>query len=254
MLLRRLGNKSKLAKKIQTYFPAHTLYIEPFFGAGGMYFNKPKAKYNILNDLDSEVFNLFQVVSHQSDELHKEFKKMPICEDLWNHWKTNEETDPIRKAIRFLFTSNYGFMGLPDTLRFGGGNTTQIILDNIHTTNQLIFGCEFMNADFRKVFKKISFKSDKDRSHAFCYCDPPYLETANNYEAGFTFQDSIDLFDTLEQSGIKWAMSEFNHPFILKQATDRNLFIHEIGERRNLGNRRVEVLITNFEKMQLNLF
>lgn len=46
MILRRLGNKSKLAAKIIPYFPAHKIYIEPFFGAGGMFFNKPKAKYN----------------------------------------------------------------------------------------------------------------------------------------------------------------------------------------------------------------
>ena len=60
MILRRLGNKKKIAKEIQKYFPPHKIYIEPFFGAGGMFFNKHKAKYNIVNDLDSDVFNLFQ--------------------------------------------------------------------------------------------------------------------------------------------------------------------------------------------------
>ena len=65
MILRRLGNKKKIAKEIQKYFPPHKIYIEPFFGAGGMFFNKPKAKYNIVNDLDSDVFNLFQVVMNQ---------------------------------------------------------------------------------------------------------------------------------------------------------------------------------------------
>lgn len=62
MILRRLGNKKKIAQEIQKHFPPHKIYIEPFFGAGGMFFNKPKAKYNIVNDLDSDVFNLFQVV------------------------------------------------------------------------------------------------------------------------------------------------------------------------------------------------
>ena len=45
MILRRLGNKSKIAADIQKHFPQHKIYIEPFFGAGGMFFNKPKAKY-----------------------------------------------------------------------------------------------------------------------------------------------------------------------------------------------------------------
>ncbi len=52
MILRRLGSKANIVKNIQTYFPEHSVYVEPFFGAGGMYFNKPKVGNNILNDLD----------------------------------------------------------------------------------------------------------------------------------------------------------------------------------------------------------
>ena len=57
MLIRRRGNKSKLAEKIIENFPPHEIYIEPFFGAGGLFFNKPLAKFNILNDLDKNVIN-----------------------------------------------------------------------------------------------------------------------------------------------------------------------------------------------------
>jgi DNA adenine methylase len=103
MILRRLGNKKKIATKIQAHFPPHKIYIEPFFGAGGMFFNKPKAKYNIVNDLDSDVFNLFQVVMNQRDELEKAFKMMPIHSDLLDYWKKHTETEPIKKALRFYF-------------------------------------------------------------------------------------------------------------------------------------------------------
>ena len=30
MILRRMGNKSKIAKEIQKHFPKHDIYIEPF--------------------------------------------------------------------------------------------------------------------------------------------------------------------------------------------------------------------------------
>ena len=49
-------------------------------------------------------------------------------------------------------------------------------------------------------------------------------------------------------------MSEFDHPFILKQAKERNLNVIEIGERQNLKNRRTEILVTNYKTNQLNLF
>lgn len=248
MLLRRLGNKSKLSMEIQKFFPKHKIYIEPFFGAGGMFFNKPKANYNVLNDLDSEVFNLFQVVISRKNELEELFKKMPISEDLWRHWKKTQEEEPLLKALRFLFLSNYGYLGLPDTMRFGVENTSKIIYENINKTHEFLFGCEFMNVDFRDIFKKLSLKNDAEKLETFVYCDPPYLDTENNYESGFTHKDSEDLFKVLIESGCKFAMSEFDHPKIIEQAKDYGLIIETIRERVNIKNRRVEILVTNYKK------
>ena len=90
MILRRLGNKNKIAKEIQKHFPPHKIYIEPFFGAGGMFFNKPKAKYNIVNDMDSDVFNLFQVVMNQKEELLNYLELMPYDQNLFEYWKINK--------------------------------------------------------------------------------------------------------------------------------------------------------------------
>jgi DNA adenine methylase len=61
MILRRLGNKEKLAEKIYSTFPKHNVYLEPFFGTGSMYFLKPRAMHNIVNDIDDDVFNLWNV-------------------------------------------------------------------------------------------------------------------------------------------------------------------------------------------------
>ena len=102
----------------------------------------------------------------------------------------------------------------------------------------------FFNTDFRDVFRKCDYKGNIDR--CFCYCDPPYLDTDDNYSSSFVEQDSSDLFDTLQASGVKWAMSEFNHPFILKQAEERGLKVNYISERQNLMNRRIEILVTNY--------
>ena len=260
-ILRRLGNKKKLAKKIQAYFPKHKIYIEPFFGAGGMFFNKPKAQYNIVNDLDSDVFNLFQVVMNQKEELEKAFYMMPIHSDLLEYWKTNQETDPIKKALRFLFLSNLTYLGKQDTLRYKlRDKSKKLFYDNIQSSFTKLEGVVFNNCDFRVFFKNLSFtdvdfgKKSNERKNTLIYCDPPYLSTTNTYSDGFTQQDSLDLFDTLKQTKCKWAMSEFDHPFILQQAKQRGLNIIEIGERRSLKNRRTEILVTNYSNAQQSLF
>ena len=255
MILRRLGNKKKIAKEIQKYFPEHKIYIEPFFGAGGMFFNKPKAKYNILNDLDSDVFNLFNVVMNQKKDLENAFYIMPIHSDLLEYWKQNKEEEPIRKALRFLFLSNFTLMGTGTSMR--GSSTEeskQNIEKNLNTVHKHLEYSKLFNYDFVDLFRTISFRRQSEIDGAFIYCDPPYLNTNDNYSHSFTEKDSIDLFDCLEESKCKFAMSEFDHPFILDQAEKRGLNIIYIGERQNLKNRRIEVLITNYKNNQQSLF
>ena len=257
MILRRLGNKKKIAKEIQKYFPEHKIYIEPFFGAGGMFFNKPKAKYNIVNDLDSDVFNLFQVVMNQKEELERAFYLMPIHSDLLNYWKQNKETDPIKKALRFLFLSNFTYMGKMDCIKWSARNEKEIFYKKIDLCFEYFYGCRFNNCDFKKFLNDLQInETDIKTKDTFIYSDPPYLQTVDTYSDSNSFKesDSFELFEALEKTGCKFAYSEFNHPFILQQAKERNLNVNIIGERQNLKNRRTEILVTNYENNQLKLF
>lgn len=256
MILRRLGNKKEIAAEIQKHFPSHKIYIEPFFGAGGMFFNKPMVRYNFLNDIDNDVFNLFMVVKDRKDELQDAFIKTPLHQSLLTYWKGNEEKDPVMKAVRFLFISNCTLHGNGGSLRMGTtDNPKQNFLENINHTLEMVSAAKFMNCDFRDVIKKIGFIQDgrNQEEQTFIYADPPYLDTKDNYSHSFTEQDSIDLFDCLIKSKCKFAMSEFDHPFILEQANSRGLNVEYIGERLNLKNRRTEILVTNY-KQRLTLF
>jgi len=140
MILRRLGNKQAIATEIQKYFPEHRFYVEPFFGAGGMFFNKPKVEYNLLNDLDDNVFNLFQVLLNNKQDFKDLIYKMPINSTLLKYWKKNEEIEPIKKALRFIFLSNYTYLGKGDTVKFGlGENSQKLVYDKIDLTYDLFF-------------------------------------------------------------------------------------------------------------------
>jgi DNA adenine methylase len=256
MILRRLGNKSQIAGEIQKYFPQHSIYIEPFFGAGGMFFNKPKVKTNIVNDVDGDVFNLFQVVSNRYTELQECFFSMPIHSDLLEYWNKNQETDEIKKALRFLLISNFTFLGKGNTLALGisrtGTRERKIeIGKKINDVNKMLFDVQFANYDFRKFLTSISFDDrggKGETANSLIYADPPYLNTDDNYSHSFKEQDAADLFDCLIETGCKFAYSEFDHPFILEQAEKRGLNIIVIGERQNLKNRRTEILVTNYKK------
>ena len=249
MILRRIGNKTKYSKDIQKLFPKHTIYIEPFFGAGGMFFNKPQAKFNIVNDLDEDVFNLFRILIDEKKEFEKMLIKMPIHKDLWEYYKINIPKTKIERALRFIFLSNFGFMGQPNTLIFGAENPKDIILKNIDETFEKMKNVQFDNCDAVDfIFKQTKRIISKGQIEScFIYCDPPYLGTDDNYSNSFTEKDVINLFDCLEKTKSKFAVSEFDHPFILEEAKRRGLVVNEILKRHNLKNKRTEILITNYQ-------
>jgi len=250
MILKRLGNKQAIAHKITPYFPPHSVYIEPFFGAGGMFFNKPKVQYTIVNDLDSDVYNLYMVLLNQKEELENALSLMPVHSDLLKYWKNNIENEPIQKALRFLFISNLCVPFTQDIHRSVFSNKKEITFAEIKETykNLISTNIRFFNEDFRGFLKNMNWLENRpnQRVSTFIYNDPPYLGTGVNYE-GFTEQDSFDLFEANEATKCKWAMSEFDNPFIINQAKERGLNIINIGERRNLKNRRTEILITNYK-------
>lgn len=250
MILRRMGNKSAVAQKIIPLFPAHKTWLEPFFGAGGMFFNKPLAQYNVLNDADEDVSNLFWLLLERPDALRNAIEIMPVHNSLLQFWRKNQGKTPIEKALRFLFLSNYTLYAGGDSLVYGT-NQKKILLDNFDEIFNKLKFCDFLNVSFDKFFRVLQKRDKKD---AFCYCDPPYLGAGNNYATQWSENDSIDLFRVCVDSGIKFAISEFDNPIIMELAKSHNLNCIEIGERVNLKNRRMEMLFTNYEIPQLTLF
>jgi DNA adenine methylase len=245
MILRRQGSKQRIAAEILKYFPAHRSYVELFFGAGGMFFKKPLAQYNICNDYDDDVYNLWMIVKNDRAKLVKELSKLPISDSILKYYQHHTENDPIKRAVRFLMLSNFTMLSSGHTLTYGNNNEKKIIADRIDATFEMIKDVRFMCTDFRKVVSKISL-SDEDKKDYFIYADPPYLNTTQNYQSGFKLQDTIDLFETLKQSKIRFAISEFDDPSVLALAKYHKLKVIRLMKRINLKNVRQEILITNY--------
>ena len=144
---------------------------------------------------------------NQKEELEKAFYMMPIHSDLLKYWKENEETEPIKKALRFLFLSNFTIMGTGTSMR---GSSTEESKENIEkglkeTFDKLQY-VKFFNFDFVDFFRTISFRRQSEIDGVLIYCDPPYLGTNDNYSNSFTEEQSNKLFDTLIKTGCKFAI------------------------------------------------
>ena len=65
--LRYHGGKWVLAPWIIKQFPPHRIYCEPFCGAASVLLRKPRSHIEIINDLDGEVVNLFNLLRNPDD-------------------------------------------------------------------------------------------------------------------------------------------------------------------------------------------
>ena len=79
-----LGGKSLLANKIISVIPKHETYVEPFFGAGQVFFRKPKSKFEVINDIHGELMNFFLMCKEQRQELINSFEYILTSRDYYN--------------------------------------------------------------------------------------------------------------------------------------------------------------------------
>ena len=245
-----MGNKSKLAPIIISHMKPHDVYAEPFFGAGGLYFNKPIAKHNFLNDLDDDVYNLWQCYFYRKAELLEAVKVTPLSMSVFKHFMKCTPKDEIEKALRFLYLSNFSLYGKMITFRIGTHNCKEVLIKNFHSqhsTESVKFTC----IDFRKFFSSVEWNKKDDDNRIMVYCDPPYAGTADNYSHSFTERDTIDLLDILHKTqkhykNFYYMVSEFKSDFILYEAGKRGLHVTEVGERQSLKSRNTEIILTNY--------
>lgn len=245
-----------MSELLAKHFPKHKMRIELFFGAGGSFFYLPKPKYSILNDFDADVSNLYKVILDQKEELKTVIKQLPIHTDLINHWKQQQETTPLRKAVRFLLLSNFTYLGKGDTLRLGIDNSKKNLLERIDPVFEMLENSQITSFDFREVLPKISFQdSVTPKKDCFVYLDPVYLDTSHYYKVPkWSEKDTEDCFKIMSDCGIKCAMSEFNHEAVLDFASDYKMNVIYLKKRQNIKNKKNEILITNYDSAQLSMF
>lgn len=256
MVLTRLGNKRRLAPLLQPLFPKHKLRIELFFGAGGSYFYLPTPQYSILNDFDNDVTNLYLVILKQRDALYHAIQILPISDSLLKYWASNFETDPIKKAVRFLLLANFTYLGKGNTLRLSVDNSKKVLLEAIEPTFLKLQDSKITSVDFREVIGKISF-SEKiiSKENSFVYLDPIYLDTCHYYKVPkWSEKDTEDCFKIMANCGIKCALSEFDHEMILDFSSDYNMFTQTLKNRTNIKTKSTEILVTNYQNPQGRLF
>ena len=270
-----VGGKRQLLPEIRKYIPQkkYTLYYEPFLGGGAVLFDLQPLNA-IVNDLNEELINLYNVIKNDPDELIKDLKKHRNQSDYYyrireldrDRSKYRKLTD-VERASRIHYLNKTCFNGLFRVNRAGEFNTPFGRYKNPNITNEVTIravskyfnkaNIEFRNVDFVEAVKDID-------QNSFVYFDPPYDPVSDS--ANFTGYDKggFDreeqkrlkmLCDQLDERGISFLLSNSATAFIKDLYSDpnRNYQIEIIKAKRTINSNANgrgeidEVLVRNYE-------
>jgi len=98
------GSKWSIAGWIISHFPdgyEKLVYLEPFCGSGAVFFNKNPGAVETINDLDSNIVNLFRVLRDSPEELSRALSLTPYSREEYD-LSFEPCEDPIEKARRYM--------------------------------------------------------------------------------------------------------------------------------------------------------
>lgn len=123
-ILKYPGAKWRLADWIIQRMPPHVGYVEPYFGSGAVFFNKPKSRIETLADLDGSVVRFFRTCREQPDALAYAVSMTPWSrEEFLQSDFCDEQVDDVEAARQFAVRCWMTF-GARTVCKTGWRNTT----------------------------------------------------------------------------------------------------------------------------------
>lgn len=267
-LLRWVGGKAALAEQIISCFPDHSRYIEPFFGAGSVFFQKIPVKENYINDINSDLVNLYEVVRDNPDELLKLLRLTPKSEEEFDRFKDlyyerkddYSKLSSVRKALIYYYIIRCSFNGMGKSYSVGYF-LNDGILELIQTISKRLKNTDILCRDWTETLKFAN-------RNTVIYLDPPYMLTteAGNkyYEHCMSYEEHVKLRNELLiiMKKCYWVLSYDVHPKVdelyggiegiymnktpeLFQASN-NKHASNQTENTSAGSFKSEYIITNF--------
>ena len=224
-----VGGKRQLLSDIVSLIPkTFSTYVEPFVGGGAVIFDiQPKKA--IINDFNSELINIYKVI-----------KDKPI---IYLNKTCFNGLFRVNQAGQF--NSPYGKYKNPNIVNM----PVVLAMSKYFNENNI----KIIDGDYKNSLKNLI-------RGAFVYFDPPYMPISSSSsftgytENGFDKKQQIELkeeCDKLNAKGIKFLLSNSDHPFIIELYKDYEIITVKAKRSINSnGNKRGEineVLVRNYE-------
>ena len=238
-----IGGKSRLAGTIVEQLPEHRTYCEVFAGAGWVFFRKEPSRYEVLNDINSDLVCFYKVLQYHLEEFVKQFKWLMASRELFEDWNRQLEAGGLTDIQRM------GFGGRVERRTYGGSvnRTPRVNLirmeEDLSSAHLRLVKATVEHLDWERFIIKY------DHPETLFYADPPYYGCEDYYGPTFERADFERLAEALDGIEGKFILSLNDLPevrrifgrFVLQEVSTRYSI-----ECRGGQPKAAELLIRNF--------
>ncbi len=244
------GSKWSMTDWIISKMPDHETYLEPFFGSGAIFFNKQPSGIETINDLDSNVVNLFRVIRDHPYELAERIEWTPFSREEYYSSYEGQTGNDLEDARRFLVrcwqaigAKTSDRTGWRSLINFNGPNTAKEwgkLPKKILLVAKRLKEAQIEHQPAVKLIERYK------RERVLIYADPPYIietRTKRHYKHEMTLEDHIELLEVLDNHPGPVLLSGYAHPLYDDKLSHWRRETHLA--KAEAGASRVEVLWIN---------
>ena len=232
--LRYPGGKTRVAKLFTPFFPGHAAYREIFAGGAAIFFHKPRAKKNWINDLHPGLYAFYVALRDHFDEFAKLCKQQDGGRRArFNYWAVERRdlmdatgSDRLlERAIQFYYLNRTVWGGRvvfdprrKSRLYFSnpdGWNNLEKKLAHLEQISDRLQGVRITCQGYEKCLARAT-------PDTFIYADPPYYRESTGhitdklYDKSFGVECHRKLADALEATPAKVMVSYDDCPEVRK--------------------------------------
>lgn len=238
----RTGGKKLLKKRIVSdIFPKgyeSMTYVEPFIGAGHVFFHKNPSEHEVINDLDKDIYTIFKgFKKYDGSEISHDINGSYTKKE-YNNIVEAKPTTNYHKFIQLLLRYKLSFSARGKSF----GNKRPLRSNYNRVYNDRLKNTTILNKSFEKVVEEY------DSPNTLFYLDPPYENSDNLYtHASLPIKDVYDVMKNIKGKFIisyndsKEAKELFKNYNIKKIKTK-----YTKGTEGGQHHERTELIITNY--------
>ena len=208
------GGKQRMVGVILSLIPKHKLYCEPFTGGAAVFFAKEKSEMEVINDLNGDVVNFYQVCKTDFNKLEKLVQATPhsrkIHAETKEILKNQENHNKIKRAWAFWVQTNMSFAAK----LFGGyafekkskGTLRRFVNKKLKFTKEIADRLDWVSIECNDALQVIK---SRDTSESFFYCDPPYFNSEMGPYKGYSEKDFNNLLELLSRIKGQFLLSSY---------------------------------------------